>query len=151
MGKFLRYGACILAILGGIVSFIIANALGTFNFAIFLLYLLSELAVCILIYAIGTILINQEEIMGFQKQLSNKLDKLSSATAAQAINNNPAPVPVVDRPHEPEADPEAPKIVKVESFPVRPRTTASPRWICKICKSENPSSRKSCLNCGAPK
>ena len=154
MGKILHFISLVLAVLGVIASFVLSNTLGHFNFIIFLIYLFSTLITCALIYAIGTILENQDEIKDYLYEQQRLLQELSKSKAT-------APTPAVSRVSQTTTNTQpstssAPAVeTKVEDIPkivkVAPAVHPKTSWICPACKAENPMDRRSCRECGAPK
>ncbi|MCI8632373.1 MAG: hypothetical protein HFE64_02675 [Lachnospiraceae bacterium] len=121
MSKILKITAAILCILGFIGSIASAKIANEFSFTLFLGSFSSIAISSAVLFAIGQILDNQEMILGNQAIL---LKNQEPAAAEQPQNEN--------------------KSVLIPS--ARPGY-----WQCKSCHTENPSSRKTCLECGAPK
>lgn len=131
MSKILKIAAIVLCVFGFIGSIATAKVLGEFSFTLFLSNFISVALSGAVLFAVGQLLDNQETILANQERFLKK----------QAVPKD-----------KPDTEPQNENKSVLVSNASKTHPTAKPGyWICKSCHAENPVSRKTCLECGAPK
>lgn len=123
MSKFLKSAAIVLCILGFIGAISVSKIAGEFSFILFISNFISIAISSAVLFAVGQILDNQEILLYNQEKILEAKEEPSEKQPASDTRS-----------------------VLISSKSAKPGY-----WICKSCKAENPNSRKTCTECGAPK